>query len=110
MLNQVKIQKLNILLVEDDAFSASVISELCRSCDFRVTVRLTPPARPPPTHRPLAPTRQLRSLRSLRSLAFTRLVRGGSGRALTLTLTLTLTQWAGPNPNPNPNPNAVGGP
>ena len=52
MLNQVKIQKLKILLVEDDAFSASVISELCRSCDFRVTVRLTPPPRPPPTHPP----------------------------------------------------------
>jgi hypothetical protein len=47
-LNQVKIQSLKILLVEDDAFSVSVISELCRSCDFRVTARLTPPPGPTP--------------------------------------------------------------
>lgn len=56
-LNQVKIQSLKILLVEDDAFSASVISELCRSCDFRVTARLTPPPGPTPGP-PLALTPQ----------------------------------------------------
>ena len=51
-LNQVRIQSLNILLVEDDAFSASVISELCRSCDFGVTARPLPPPRLGPRPRP----------------------------------------------------------
>lgn len=79
VLNQVKIQKLNILLVEDDAFSASVISELCRSCDFRVTVRLTPPPRPPPCT-PLA-LAWLRASSAASAASLSRLVRGGSGRA-----------------------------
>ena len=38
-LNHVRIQSLKILLVEDDRFSASVITELCRSCDFSVEAR-----------------------------------------------------------------------
>lgn len=38
MLQQVKIRSLNILLVEDDAFSVKVILELCKRCDFGVTV------------------------------------------------------------------------
>ena len=56
-LNQVKIQSLKILLVEDDAFSASVISELCRSCDFGVTARLTPQPGYSPRHIPGPPSR-----------------------------------------------------
>tara|TARA_B110001452_G_scaffold263485_1_gene264987 strand:- start:12 stop:3008 length:2997 start_codon:yes stop_codon:yes gene_type:complete len=38
MLQQVKIRSLNILLVEDDTFSVKVILELCKKCDFSVTV------------------------------------------------------------------------
>ena len=35
-LSEVKIEKLHILLVEDDIFSVRVISELCRQCEFEV--------------------------------------------------------------------------
>ena len=35
-LNQVRTQSLRILLVEDDAFSASVITEWCLDCNFSV--------------------------------------------------------------------------